>query len=429
MLIQCESITIKTHKLGLLTFSVLDLAEIRKSSNLSGKITSDRAFFLEILQRLAREPKKSLSELESLSDRVLIRIGKELLINSNLVNRYKSLKISKGNFFRKFGILFSALVKDVKETQHRLNAALSSPVQKIMDEERKRHELLRNSFTYPFNSIVENSAMQLHKEALAAKEWFNSSRSAFESIDNHWYKKYLDDMQGQIAASELFMGKYADIVQSMEKFAAPSWPVESSKLFSATDSINSYIASLPDFVAQARAHTDMLTKVSADIAATDKLIGNFSAFMKAGVTIADDFRNIYDKMAIDEIMGYQKAWDSFSFPAFIEAPLNIFGDYILEATAGGYLIQEEIDRAISVEKFLRDVKGRPLIISKKTKVLCAVISLEFLKTMKDLGDRLADGTLTKEMVAIVILILSTQLLILYYQFLDENPRENNENSE
>jgi len=410
----------------------------------------------------------------------------ELLNKSKLIDRYEKIKRGKGDFFSKFTGLLKTLVEDSKKSQEkfvnriqplikfvlpeksqmeRMASIVDSPFKRMLEEEEKTRARMKDIFDPPWKTEMENLGKSLHeqmtglgtmssdrltadfgkaahelagadfmkekerlmKEAEEAQELLGPSISMTESLKNQLAigQQFIDDMQLQMEASKRFAVDHEQLFKAAEKFDVFSGIVPVELNFK--DTLLGMMPSLmkmPDWQAEATVKNGMLAELSAIDEAVRKATGEFSRLMEIGETVAADIKKLYGGMYPDEINRYQEMWQPSNFPAFIENPLNAFGDYIARGEKWGYFTEAEIDNAKSIQSFLWQLKEKLPLLSKQTKALCAVIALEFVKTMKDLGDRLENGTLTTWTAGVAVLILSTQVLILYYQFMNEKPTDN-----
>jgi hypothetical protein len=481
-----ESITIQTKKLGQLKFSTLRFGNILKTEHLIEKSPPDRESFLQVLCVLQLEPKKDRNSLALLSDDTLERVGKKLLNKNKLFDRYEKIKRGKGNFFSKFTGLLKPLVKDSKKSQEnfanriqpltklvlreksqmeRMADILDSPFKRILEEEKMARAKMKDILDPPCKKEMENLGKSLHeqitglrtissnrittdfgktaydlaggtfmkeyerlmKEAEEAQKLLDPSISMTESLKNQSSigQQFIDEMQLQMETSNRFTVDHKQMFKAAEKLDVFSGIVPVELNFK--DTLLGMMPSLmkmQDWQAEATVKSGVLSELSAIDDAVRKATGEFSRLMKIGKTVAADIKKLYGGMSPDEINRYQEMWQPSNFPAFLENPLNAFGDYISRGEKWGYFTEAEIDNAKSIQSFLWQLKEKLPLLSKQTKALCAVIAIEFVKTLKDLGDRLENGTLTTWTAGVAVIILSTQVLILYYQFMNEKPDDN-----
>ena len=476
-----KDITIQTKKLGELKFSTLSHANILKAGKSVEKSSPSKEAFLQVLYALQLDPKEDRNSLASLSDATLKRIGKELLHKSKLIDRYEKAKKDKGNFFSKFVMIIKTLIEEKKKTYEQfikqmypnlkflqseksqlemIAGIVDSSFRKIIEEEEKKQAMMRDMLDSPWKreldqlgksvqehiagleamssnhllndlkaaheipgaDFIKGQEKRLIEEAEQAKKMFGPSFSTIESLNERMgmNQRLIDDIQAQMDASRKFANEHQDLFNAAEKFDTYSRmvPIElnfKDKLLE----MMPFLTKMPDWQAEAAVKNGIISELSAIDEAARKSAGDFAHLMKIGETVAADLKKLYSGMSLYQINRYQKMWQPANFPAFFENPLNAFGDYIVSGEESGFFEEGEIEEAKSIQSFLRQkLEGLPTL-SKQAKVLCAVIGLEFVKALKEIGERLENNTLTLWAVGVVTLILSTQVLILYYQLLNE----------
>jgi len=153
---------IKTKKFGLLTFSLLTSDKFSNLKKiLSSKIT-DKEFFINFLHHLSIKPKFSQNNLMSLSDNVLIRIGKEIIkanhLNDDFAKIQEDRKLSFFTKYRKYlekeievrGKRMQKYELPLEGISEKIKRLVNSPALKMIVEFQKRQDdISRFMYTDP----------------------------------------------------------------------------------------------------------------------------------------------------------------------------------------------------------------------------------------------------------------------------------------
>lgn len=186
--------SIRTRKFGLLTFSLLTSNEFLNIKKvLSSKIT-DKEFFINFLHHLLIKPKLSQNNLMSLSDNILIRIGKEIIKANHLNNDFvKNQEGDKSSFFTKYKkyIEKAINIQEKRIQKHllplngiseKLKRFINSPALKMALEFQKRQDAISRSMYA--DSQLRESAMamtNMHRDIIERASGFaNMNRDLIE---------------------------------------------------------------------------------------------------------------------------------------------------------------------------------------------------------------------------------------------------------
>lgn len=178
--------------------------------------------FIKMISNLSIEPRLSEKDIASLSDAVLIRIGKKLLKNQNLISEYEEIKKSKvyGNFFEKLKLIYSQIVDKYKNQLKELFQKFESPALKFLKKQQRIQEQFKKVM-YPIsnslksmdslaNSLVErtNYMQNLVQNPMVEQmKRLKEKTDYFRNLSTP-YKDLLDSLRG-------FTSVYEDSIRNM----------------------------------------------------------------------------------------------------------------------------------------------------------------------------------------------------------------------
>lgn len=137
---------VKTKKYGPLKISAISTKERANLDKLLSQKINDKELYIQFLQRLLLKPKLTQDDLITLSDNVLIRIGKEIIKANRLISKYEQ---ASKNLRLNFYIKFRKILEQENVAWKKIIDRQKLPFQSISDK-------LKTAFMSPTYSVIED---------------------------------------------------------------------------------------------------------------------------------------------------------------------------------------------------------------------------------------------------------------------------------
>ena len=377
--------SVRTKKFGVLTFSLLTSDKLLNFKKvLSSKIT-DKEIFINFLHHLLIKPKLSQNNLMSLSDNILIRIGKEIIKANHLNDDFvKKQEGEKSSFFTKHRKYIENEIK-VREKRiqkyglplegisEKIKRLVNSPALKMILEFQKRQDDI-SRFMYA-DSQFKESVM-----AIA-----NMNRDMFEKAS-------------AIANMNRDMIEKASVFANMHKDMIEKTMIDA----------NMHQKIIDDSMAASRMYDTLIKEPINSILNQDVLMKEAMLAATKLTTIEhayEEMQKLYKNMALPDKHYYQSLAMSDVFNQFYSTSWEAMNRYVQNTEITEYYSEDEIVEVKTILERIKDFINERNLLSEEKISLIGFFVTSFLLGIKTVMEGINSGKLNETWGSIAIVNL------------------------
>lgn len=386
MLIIITEHTVKTRKFGVLKISALSTKEIADLNKLLSQKINDKEIFIQFLHRLLRDPELTKEDLKTLSDNVLIRIGKEIIKANRLDSKHKQiLKEQRVSFYTKF----RKLLEQEDVAWKKIIDKQKLPFQSISEK-------LKTAFMSPTSNMIKD--IRRREEEFRRLSSINShlieTMNAYKSFETQ-IKSFVDAFKMQ----EIQMKSAIDNINNMlrtSKIAEDLW--RKREEFNKLANLKAQAVNLID-------NLDIRNSISSII---DAFNSN---------AIADSITKLHNlsaRLPLQDLNLFQSLANDSSLQAFIKNSIRTAEDIFEEPEFLEEFEEKDIEEAkIIIENAKNNLSKLNLFSGKQLSIL-GIYLYDFINGTKDINEALEKGKLESWNALMIISVLILKLCAVIY---------------
>lgn len=377
---------VETKKYGALKISAISTKERANLDKLLSQKINDKELYIQFLQRLLIKPKLTQDDLITLSDNILIRIGKEIIKANRLISKYEQAsKNLRLNFYTKF----RRILEQENVAWKKIIDRQKLPFQSISDK-------LKTAFMSPTYSVIED--MKRREEEFRRLGNINSNMlstmNAYKSLETQM-KSFMDVYRMQ----EIQMKSALDNVSSMlrtSQIAEDLW--QQREEFNQLASLKAQAVNLMDNLSIKNNITSIIDSFKSN----------------ALVDSINKLNNLTSSLPLQEFNRLQALINNNAFQDFLRNSIQTAEDIFEEPKFLKEFENKDIEEARIIIENAKDGLSKLNIFSGKQLSILGIYLFDFINGMKGINEALEKGELESWNALMIISVLTLKLCAVIY---------------
>ncbi len=377
--------SVRTKKFGVLTFSLLTSDKCSNLKKILPSKITDKEFFINCLHHLLIKPKLSQNNLMSLSDNILIRIGKEVIkanhLNDDFAKKQEGRKLSFFTKYRKY------IENEIKVQEKRI----------------QKYELPLEGISEKIKRLVNSPALKMIVEFQKRQD----DISRFMYADSQFKESVMaiaNMNRDMIEKASAIANMNRDMIEKASVFANMHKDMIEKTMIDA----NMHQKIIEDSMAASRMY-DTLIKESINS------ISNQDALMKEAMLAAtnmstinhvyEEIQNLYKNLTIPDKNYYQSLAMGDVFNQFYSTSWEAMNSFLQNAEITKYYSEDEIVEVKTMSEKIKDFINERDLLSQEKISLIGYFVTAFLIGIKTVTEGIKSGKLDETWGSIVIVNL------------------------